>query len=264
MTPPPEPRLHILHATDWKDAVIALLEPRSPYRPWRSDYGSTVEGSVLAYVLDTDPPTILTIFGRMGADGAAFDHSVQNSNLLELSSLAMLFGLEWAVTDSWHLVGEDVVTLEDALTASRFGSRPESRFGHSTMAAARILLRYDGTCDGCEETIDISGSDAREEIFAHTVDLPSRKLPMTQDWTYDWPAVICRKCLQAMAEGGFTSFLDFKFGLHPPCPRCAARRTQRTFYGMPSDFGNIEPWNHAGGCCPSSESWRCGMCGIEW
>lgn len=33
-------RLHILEAADWMDGVITLLEPRSPYRPWRYAFGS--------------------------------------------------------------------------------------------------------------------------------------------------------------------------------------------------------------------------------
>jgi hypothetical protein len=28
--------MHIVEANDWKDAAITLLEPRSPYQPWRT------------------------------------------------------------------------------------------------------------------------------------------------------------------------------------------------------------------------------------
>jgi hypothetical protein len=39
----------------------------------------------------------------------------------------------------------------------------------------------------------------------------------------------------------------FRFDQHPAYPECGGRRTSSTFYGMPSDVGNIAPWLHIGG-----------------
>jgi hypothetical protein len=57
-------RLHIVEGTDWKDAVIALLDDRSPYRPWRYGFGEAHEGDPVAIVLHTDPPSVMTARGK--------------------------------------------------------------------------------------------------------------------------------------------------------------------------------------------------------
>jgi hypothetical protein len=59
-------RLHIVEGSVWKDAVIALLESRSPYRPWRYGFGEAREGDPVAIVLNTDPHSVLTGLGRIG------------------------------------------------------------------------------------------------------------------------------------------------------------------------------------------------------
>lgn len=81
----------IVHGRPWKDAVIKLLEPRSPYRPWRTD-GSLADGQMVVVVLDTDPQSVLTALGVIGADGD-IDHALAEidrfrlGGLLELSTL---------------------------------------------------------------------------------------------------------------------------------------------------------------------------------
>ena len=67
------------------------------------------------------------------------------------------------------------------------------------------------------------------------------------------PAVLCHRCHDRMHAGGYRSFLDFWFDNHAACPEYGGRHSLRTFYGMPSDPGNIPPWLHTGGCCVSDE-----------
>jgi hypothetical protein len=262
-------RLHIAQATDWKDAVITLLEPRSPYDPWR--YGTTeaAAGDTVAYVLNTDPPTMLADVGHLVVDGhprdAIFERDLRQANLVELSTLAKVLDLEPQAAASWSFEEDEALRLEEALGECRYWCAPESRFGHTTMAAARTLLRFAGLCDGCELDIDLTDPGARDELFAHTVDPSLRLEPGAENLDEgDWPAVICVGCQDRMRSGGYARFTSFKFAQNPACPRCGARRTSATFYGLPSDFANIEPWWHAGGCCPTPERWNCGVCYHNW
>jgi hypothetical protein len=77
MTHAPTHQLHIAQATNWKDAVIALLEPRSPIQPWGFDSTQAEEGDSVAFILNTDPASILTVVAQVTADGkprsAVFD-----------------------------------------------------------------------------------------------------------------------------------------------------------------------------------------------
>jgi hypothetical protein len=255
-------RVQIAQATDWKDAVVTLLEPRSPYRPWRYGAVEAQEGDSVAFVLNTDPPSVLTELARVRADGppeaATFDHQLFQPNLLKLSILAEVLDVEPDLADSWRFDGHDAVKLDLTLTERCLGGAPDSRFGHNSMAAARQLLRFCGRCDGCEQGIDLSSPDARDRVFVHTVDLEPEQV---RSDAVDWPAVLCRECTDRVGDA---TFLDYKFGLYPPCPECGARRTRATFYGMPIDFANIPPWSHAGGCCVSTEEWHCDVCDHEW
>ena len=74
-------RLHILEAADWKDGVITLLDPSSPYRPWRYAFGETRPGDCALLVLGTDPVSVLTVLGRIddkgGLDGCTFSQQYQ-------------------------------------------------------------------------------------------------------------------------------------------------------------------------------------------
>jgi hypothetical protein len=62
-------RLHIVEGSEWKDAVIALLEPESPYRPWRLGFGEAHADDPVAIVLNTDPTSVLTKLAYIGDDG---------------------------------------------------------------------------------------------------------------------------------------------------------------------------------------------------
>ncbi|KAA0087068.1 hypothetical protein CIW52_04215 [Mycolicibacterium sp. P9-64] len=262
-------RLHIAQATDWKDAVIALLEPRSPYRPWRYGTHEAQEGDTVAFVLNTDPTSVLASVAHVETNGnpraAVFERELLQPNLVELVTLAKVLDLELWAGSRWDFDGDDAIKVELALDDCRYWSAPESRFGHNSMAAARTLLRFDGWCDSCEQRVDITGPDARDRLFPHSVDPYIRPGAGTADLgDLDWPAVLCRDCRDHMRDGGYARFVDFKFAIHPLCPECGARRTCATFYGMPSDHTNIPPWSHAGGCCPTPEKWYCGDCSHTW
>ena len=262
-------RLHIVHATDWKAAVITLLEPRSPYRPWRHGSAEARSGDTVAFVLDTDPPSILTerieLTTDGGLDSAVFDEPLRHATLKDSADVAVFPGLDVSIADRWWFDGEEADTLELVLDDYHYTATPATRFGHTSLAAARTLLRFWGGCDGCEQPIDLTGPDARDEVFVHTIDLDGRQIPAGR-WALpaDWPAVMCRSCRDRMADEGHSSFVDFNFTLHPPCPACGAHRTQETFYGMPMDHQNIEPWSNAGGCCVSLEKWSCSECDHQW
>lgn len=267
------PRLHIVYADDWKDAVITLLEPYSPYRPWRCGDAHADQGDLVAYVLNTDPASVLTVTARIETDGspldAEFERPLFQPMLAEMSTLAMLAGVHTSIDIDWALNGDGAARFDKALDGCRYISPPASRFGHNSMAAARTLMLFSGTCEGCLRPIDLTGPDARDEIFVHTVEPYGR--PERSDWrrwrisdSVDWSAVICRGCRDRMNTEGFGRFVDFKFAQHPACPECGARRTRATFYGMPSDPSNIRPWAYAAGCCVRSEEWLCDECEHEW
>ena len=262
-------QLHVAQSTDWKDAVIALLEPRSPYRPWRYGTVEAHEGDTVAFVLNTDPPSVLADVARVEASGdpraAVFDRTLSQPNLVELSTLAKVLDLEMDAARSWRFDGDDAIKIELSLDECRYWCAPESRFGHNTMASARTLLRFEGRCDGCSQDIDLTGADARDEVFVHTVDQHVRSEPRSVGSDVrDWPAVVCRRCHERLAEENWVSFLDFKFAMNPACPACGGRRSCEMFFGMPSDHVNIPPWEHAGGCCVVDEEWCCSICYHRW
>jgi hypothetical protein len=239
-------------------------------------------------VLNTDPISVLTELAHIGDDGdpgcAVVDLPSWGTELVDLTTLAMMLDLRCATT-AWRLDGDAAVKMALALTECRYQSEPGNRFGHTSMAAARTLMRSGGTCDGCDNDIDMSGPDARDEVYVHTVDAcrrpdptpsivpraggshhppPIRSSPSLRFSAHDWPAVLCRRCHDRMHDGGYRSFLDFRFDQHPACPECGGRRSLSTFYGMPSDVGNVPPWLHIGGCCVSDEAGRCDVCDHEW
>lgn len=264
------PRLHLVQSDDWKDAVITLLEPCSPYRPWRCGTTTARQGDLVAYVLDTDPASVLTETARVGASGspldAAFERPLYKPTIIELSTLAMLVDLHMTVDEAWQLDGEDAINLDRALDDCRYIS-PASRFGHNSMAAARTMLQYRGSCEGCGTSIDLARPEARDELVVHTVDPYVRPKPFEfplRAGQMDWPAVICRPCRDRMVVDGFTRFVDFQFASHPLCPQCGLRRTRAIFYGEPSEPWNIRPWQYAAGCCRSRETWICDGCDHMW
>lgn len=63
-------KIHVLRAMPWMDAIIKLLQPRSPYRPWHGAAGAEPGDAVLA-ILDTDPPSVIAEVREVDADGGA-------------------------------------------------------------------------------------------------------------------------------------------------------------------------------------------------
>ncbi len=277
-------RLHILEAADWKAGVITLLEPGSPYRPWRYAFGETRPGDRALLVLGTDPVSVLTVLGRIddqgGLDGCTLSQR-HRLNLVDLTTLAMLADASAVFTD-WRLDDEVAERMILALHESPVYGEPFYWWGHSSVAAARTLLHFGSQCHGCGQQIDLSESHAREQIFVHTTDPLRRPDPGSpirptdgpppgrpyrarlRKSVRDWPAVLCRECDGRMRDGGFTSMVDFKFALHPECPLCEGKRTLRIRYGMPADPESWQPWLGMGGCCQSDEKWRCDLCGHSW
>ena len=180
---PTKKRMHIVEGTDWKASIVALLESRSPYRPWRYGFGVARKGDPVAIVLHTDPRTVLTTLGRIGADGrpdrAVVDWTLPKPGLVDLDSLVMFLGFGDASDprDVWRLRGDAATRLEVALTEAHRWRDKHMRFGHSSVAAARILLHSKGRCTGCMHLIDLTGEDARESFRIRTVDQPARDAP---------------------------------------------------------------------------------------
>ena len=87
-------KVHVIEGRPWKDALISVVEPRSPYRPWHAADGIEPGDAIIA-VLDTDPLSVLAGVGIVGPDGdvddaiAAIDRFHLNG-LLELGTLNML------------------------------------------------------------------------------------------------------------------------------------------------------------------------------
>ena len=176
-------RLHIVEGSDWKDAVIALLESRSPYRPWRYGFGEAHEGDPVAVALNTDPPSVMTTLGKIAADGhpdrAVVKWPYPAPGLVDLETLVMVVAFEHNQDprDTWQLCGDAAIRIELALTECRHRHDPSMRFGHTSLAAARILLHSGGRCTGCGSGIDLTADDAREAVHIRTVDRSLRDAP---------------------------------------------------------------------------------------
>ncbi|MCK0173881.1 hypothetical protein [Mycolicibacterium sp. F2034L] len=278
--------LHVLEAADWKAGIITLLEPASPYRPWRYGFAEARPGDYAMLVLGTDPVSVLTVLARIDTEewpgGAMLDLRRYRANVVDLTTLAMMLDLEDAFT-SWRFDDADAERLILALHESPIHGEPSYRWGHSSVAAARNLLRFDGDCDGCGATVDLSDSDARRQVHVHTADPRLRPEPDSPIWTSarqershhyrispretvtDWPAVLCQACHNQMRGGGHTSFIEFRFATHPQCPRCGAKRTRRIQYGMPATGPDTwGPWLLMAGCCLEDEDWYCDVCEHRW
>jgi len=261
-------RVQVVQGQPWEDVIISLLEPRSPYRPLQPAGGSApIEpGDAVVVTLDTDPVSVLAAVGIVGPDGDVHNamaaiEPFYIDTLLELDPLNA--SADFHIPPSGGTIqgnSDDIVT---ALGEFRWPPLA-ARFGHNSLAAARTLLGARGrwgdhacSCTGCELPIDLTGADAREHVHIHTVS--------GEELDDDWPAVLCDSCRDRMESGGFTSFLDFRFSLHPPCPSCSAQRTMSAMFGMPA--GPVEePWIATMGCVvrePRSH-WVCMRCRHEW
>lgn len=278
-------RLHILEAADWKDGVITLLNPDSPYRPWRYTFGEARPGDSAMLILGTDPVSAVTVLARVGDEGG-LGGSMMNlrqyrADLVDLATLAMVLNLPDAFT-SWRLDEDAAERAILTLHESRVYGKPSYQWGHSSVIAARNLLRFRGYCHGCEDPIDLEGEDARDNVHVHTVDPLARPEPHSpirtpdssgnrrpymaslRERATDWPALLCRFCHHGMRDGGFTSFVEYRFAQHPECPSCGAGRTRRIWYGLPDDPESWGPWLDIGGCCRKDEEWRCTVCSHRW
>ena len=282
-------RLHIIEGSIWKDAVISLLDSRSPYRPWRYGFGEAQMGDPVAIVLNTDPPSVLTVLGRIGADGtpdrALVNWPMSSPGLVDLATLAVIGDFADDPRSTWQLRGDAAIQMELALTESAYRVDDLMRYGHSSVVQARILLHSEGECTGCGDDIDFTGDDARDAVRIHTVDAPSRassppvvRTERRASYTYGWardkwwlpelpvdlPGVLCRRCAQHMDDEGCTSLVDFRFTRHPKCPRCRVSRTQKVIHGDMSNPRRL-PWFDYRGCMRNDQhTWTCGACGLEW
>jgi hypothetical protein len=282
-------RLHIVESTDWLLGVIALLESRARCRPWRYGFGEARRGDPVAIVLNTEPASILTTLGSIGADEgsgrAVVDWTFVEPKLLDLATLVHTVGFGWDPRRAWRLEGDDAVRMELTLTESHHHADPSLRFGHTSVVRARILLHSRGRCSGRDTAIDLVQDDARDSFRFHTVHEPARDAPEVlimddreacsyregfipdscwrPDLPEDWPGVLCRRCQDRMRENGFTNLLDFRFSQHPKCLACGAGRTQRALFGMLM-HRDIPPWLDARGCCVTDDIWTCTECTNTW
>ena len=131
--------------------------------------------------------------------------------------------------------------------------------GHSPATMKQILAASGGQCRCCHTEVNVRPGGASDHRV-HTVSEDDLRAGR------DVPALICAACATAMAEGGFTSVVDFVFSTRPACPVCSAHRSSQIGYGLPTrdSFVNMPPWQHSGGCCVGPEQWRCRGCGHEW
>jgi hypothetical protein len=290
---PKTKRLHIVEGTDWKTSVIALLDSRSPYRPWRYGFGEARIGDPVAIVLNTEPRTVMTSLGRFGTDGrrdrAVVEWPLPAPSLVDLDSLVMLLELDSDLRDVWKLRGDAARGLEVALADASERRDHRMRFGHSSVAEARVLLHSRGRCSGCKSLIDLAGEEAIDSFRIRTVDAADRAAPdvlIADGWgspSYleagipascwrealpeDWPGVLCMSCCRRMDEDGYASLIDFRFSQHARCPRCGAAKTQILQFGMPiSREAHLDtpPWVSWRGCVTRGERWACSMCAHTW
>lgn len=144
-------------------------------------------------------------------------------------------------------------------------STSEALFGHTSLAAARVLLESGGNCAGCERPLDLTRQDARDRVHIHTADPPGPCVlgDLEGEDPVDWPAALCDSCHDRLRCDGFDSFRDFRFALHPRCPSCSAQRSKVTTSGMPMR-PVAEPWIAALGFIAQPSEWLCGSCGHYW
>ncbi|GJF09321.1 hypothetical protein NGTWS0302_32270 [Mycolicibacterium cyprinidarum] len=282
-------RLHIIEGDPWKDAVISLLDSRSPYRPWRYGFGEAKMGDPVAIVLNTDPPSVMTELGRVGADGrphrALINWPMTAPSLIDLATLTVMADFAEDPRAVWVLRGDTAIQMESALAECAYRHDGSMRSGHSSVVQARILIHSEGECAGCGDDIDLTGDDARDVVNIHTIDAAARptSAPVVrtereasylhgttpESWwrpevPADLPGVLCCRCVRHMQDEGIGSLVDFRFARHPKCPRCRVSRTQKALYGH--ILQRVwQPWLDYRGCGRTDQhAWTCGACGLEW
>ena len=223
-------RLHILEAADWKDGVITLLAPSSPYRPWRYAFGEARAGddAFTGWRLDDEKAErVILAVHEVKVYGSPYNRCGHSS-------------------------------LVAARTLLQFGGNCRGCGAAIDLSApdARDLVHV--------HTVDPSRRRDPHNPIRTPEDAGKRWLDPLRSIAMDWPGVICRDCREDMRDGGFTSLMDFVFARHPQCPQCGGRRSRRIHYGMPADPQSWAPWISMGGCCVSDEDWHCDLCGYEW
>ncbi len=279
--------------------MYCALTGHAKFRPWRG-VSAVKPGDVAVVVVDTDPKTVLCAIVRESrqnwriavqerfdlAPVVDYEHDAKQEevrpsnhksrlNMRVAISLAPRLGYRGLreVTDIEAFAGGYSLNESSALPLDspavqalvEVVSEPTSSSsidcaGHSSVAAARILLGSEGRCTCCEETVDVLGDSAGRQYTINTVsegDLREGR---------DWPALLCSECCAAMKSSRFSKAIDYGFSFHPACPACSATRTRRNEYGLPAATYVTPPWRNPQGCCidRGTPSWSCGACGQTW
>lgn len=264
---PEKSNMHVVEGRPWKEAIITVLEPRSPYRPWHTDdFNPIDEGDRVIAIIDTDPVSVLGAVGVVGPDRDAHT-ALPGIERIELGVTPALFELDTLNTilslqlpASPGLLNRDGYAVMRSMT-DYWSDGMGGCFGSSTLAQARTLLASGGRCTGCDEQIDLTGPNAAERVHFHTASRPQQD---DRRHYSDWPAVLCDSCHTRIVDGGFGNFVDFRFSLAPACPRCSANRSMSTEFGEPASGYVLTPWTQHMGCELVPVEWVCGVCGHEW
>lgn len=123
-------------------------------------------GDPVAIVLNTDPPSVLTELGTLGADGrpdrALIKWPLRGPGLIDLTTLAVVGDYAQDPRRVWQLRGDAAIQMELVLNECSYRHDRSMRFGHSSVAEARILLHSRGRCTGCRDDIDLVAEEARD------------------------------------------------------------------------------------------------------
>jgi hypothetical protein len=263
---PTKSTMHVVEGRPWKEAIITVLEPRSPYRPWRADeFDRIQDGDRVVAVINTDPVSVLATVGFVGADGDVHN-TLAGIERFELGGSPALFELDTLnMVSTVHLPASAGMLRRDEFAVMRrltnyWSNSMDGCFGSSTLAQARTLLASGGRCIGCEQQVDLTGPKATDRVHFHTAGRPG---PDDEGYP-DWPAVLCDSCHTRMVDGGFTNFIDYRFSLAPSCPACSAARSRSTDFGEPALGYILKPWTTHMGCEIVPVEWVCGACGHQW
>lgn len=254
-------RLRIIEGRPWKEALLCVLEPYSPYRAWYPS-GEAQSGDVGVVVVHTEPRTVLCAVPIESE--AALRHTIAQqcrhggAALPTVAKVEQTAGMSLSEAEGQPLDSAAVMSLIQAANDYQVGL-PQDRTGESSAAAGRILLQSGGRCACC---------DALDPAVAGPQDIVIHQVSQADfDGERDWPALLCAACQAAMAAAGMRSVLDYQFSLRPACPFCAAQRTLMISYGKPTYAWamNMPGWVRSGGCCVDySKTMECERCGFQW
>ena len=187
--------------------------------------------------------------------------------------------------DVWQLHGDAAIRMELALSDchGRHRHDPSMRFGHTPVAAARVLLHSGGRCTGCGSGIDLTGEDAREAVHIRTVDPSLRDAPEVlvkeergacsyldgpiplNCWRpqlpADWPGCCVATAIRACKRADTPACSTFVFpsirnvrAVGRADPTCAVRNAARG-YSAVADMR---------GCRRTHDIWTCTVCTYTW